>query len=277
MNGNYKFISVDPGVTNPINLIDEQNKFFQYSNCRRRIETYTKRTRQIIQNEKEKNGIIKKETILSQFNSRTLKPEEYKKFIVQKTKTNNEIKDFYNNILFRKLDFRRYIYTIQSEHKLLNEIENKYLSNEDKKNGKKILLFYGNYSRTTNMKGKMSTPGIGIKRLLHSKFEILETDEFKTSKLYNKTFKELTNIKVRKGRHTKTLHQVLTLKEETEKCIKVNRDKNACMNILYLGKYFLQNQSRPIEFQREKQKIETKKAIKLTIKVNKNTKKQIAV
>ena len=277
LNGNYKFISVDPGVTNPINLIDEQNKFFQYSNCRRRIETYTKRTRQIIQNEKEKNGIIKKETILSQFNSRTLKPEEYKKFIVQKTKTNNEIKDFYNNILFRKLDFRRYIYTIQSEHKLLNEIENKYLSNEDKKNGKKILLFYGNYSRTTNMKGKMSTPGIGIKRLLHSKFEILETDEFKTSKLYNKTFKELTNIKVRKGRHTKTLHQVLTLKEETEKCIRVNRDKNASMNILYLGKYFLENQSRPIEFQREKQKTETKKAIKLITKINKSTKKQIAV
>ena len=57
----------------------------------------------------------------------------------------------------------------------------------------------------------------------------------------------------------------------------MNRDKNACMNILYLGKYFLENQSRPIEFQREKQKIETKKAIKLTIKVNKNTKKQIAV
>ena len=104
-----------------------------------------------------------------------------------------------------------------------------------------------------------------------------ETDEFKTSKLYNKTFKELTNVKVRKGRHTKSLHQVLTLKEETEKCIRVNRDKNASMNILYLGKYFLENQSRPIEFQREKQKTETKKAIKLTEKVNKSTKKQIAV
>ena len=191
---------------------------------------------------------------------------------MQKTKTNNEVKDFYNNILFRKLDFRRFIYTLQSEHKLLNEIENKYLSDKDKKNGKKILLFYGNYSRTTNMKGKMSTPGIGMKRLLNSKFEILETDEFRTSKLYNKTFKELTNAKVRKGRHTKSLHQVLTLKEESEQCIRVNRDKNACMNILYLGKYFLKNQLRPIEFQRDKQKTETKKAIKLTTKVNKSTK-----
>ena len=129
----------------------------------------------------------------------------------------------------------------------------------------------------SSIKGKMSTPGIGMKRLLHSRFEILETDEFRTSKLYNKNFKELTNVKVRKGKHSKSLHQVLTLKEETEKCIRVNRDKNACMNILYLGKYYLQNQSRPIEFQREKQKVETKKAIKLTEKVNKSTKKQIAV
>jgi len=277
LNSNYKFISIDPGKNSPISLIDDKNNFFQYSNCRRRVETYTKRSNQIIQNEKKKNGIIEKETELSKFNSRTLKPEEYKKFIVQKTKINDEVKEFYNNILFRKLNFRRYIFTLQSESKLLDEIENKYLSKEDKEKGKKLLIFYGNWSMNCCIKGKMSTPGIGMKRLLHSRFKILETDEFKTSKLYNKTFKELTNVKVRKGKHSKSLHQVLTLKEETEKCIRVNRDKNACMNILYLGKYYLQNQSRPIEFQREKQKVETKKAIKLTEKVNKSTKKQIAV
>jgi hypothetical protein len=46
-----------------------------------------------------------------------------------------------------------------------------------------------------------------------------------------------------------------------------------------LGKYFLENQSRPIEFQREKQKTNVKKAIKLTEKVNKSTtnKNQITI
>ena len=265
LNGNYKFVSIDPGKNSPISLIDEQNNFFQYSNCRRRVETYTKQTKQIIQNEKEKNNIIEKETELSKFNSRTLHFEEYKKFIIQKTKINNEVKDFYNNILFRKLDFRRFIYTKQSENNLLNEIENKYLTKEDKEKGKKILLMYGNWSMTKQMKGKMPTPGIGIKRLLNSRFKILDIDEFRTSKLYNKSLKELINIKVRKGKHSKKLHQVLTLKEETEKCIRVNRDKNACMNILYLGKYYLEKQLRPIEFQREKEKIQNKKSIKLTI------------
>ena len=265
LNGNYKFVSCDPGINCPLSLIDEEYNFLQYSNCRRRVETYTKRTNQIILNEKKENGIIEKETILSNFNSRTLNSEEYKKFIIQKTKTNEEVKDFYSNILFRKLDFRRFIYTLQSEINLLNEIENKYLTKKDKKKGKKIIIFYGNWSKGgNNLKGKMSTPGIGIKRLIASRFEILETDEFRTSKLYNKTFKELTNVKVRKSKHSKFLHQVLTLKEETEKCIRVNRDKNACMNILHLGKYYLKNQSRPKEFQREKQKTQTKKAIKLT-------------
>jgi len=52
------------------------------------------------------------------------------------------------------------------------------------------------------------------------------------------------------------LHEILTLKEETEKCIYVNRDVNACKNILYIGKYYLENQSRPKEFCREDKKKE---------------------
>ena len=83
---------------------------------------------------------------LSKFNSRTLNPEEYKKFIIQKTKTNDEVKDFYNNILFRKIDFRRFIYTLQSEHNLLNEIENKYLTKEDKEKLLKLGQTYVRYN-----------------------------------------------------------------------------------------------------------------------------------
>ena len=61
--------------------------------------------------------------------------------------------------------------------------------------------------------------------------KILEINEYNTSKLYNKTFKELENVSVRKNKHKKHLHEILTPKEETERCIFVNRDKNACKNI----------------------------------------------
>jgi hypothetical protein len=247
----YKIISCDPGVIRPITLIDENNNFYKYSACRRRIETYTKRSRYIINQEKIKHNIISIETELSNFNSRTLKMDEYKKFIINKNKINTKLGSFYQNKLFRKLAFRRFVRTKQSEINLLNEIQNKYLTNEDKVNCKKILILHGDWSRSTAMKGTLPTPHIGIKKLLASRFDIIDVNEFNTSKLYNKTLKEMDNVKIRKKKHVKHLHEILTPKEKTEKCIFVNRDVNACKNILTIGKTFLSNQTRPIEFKRK--------------------------
>lgn len=91
------------------------------------------------------------------------------------------------------------------------------------------------------MKGTISNPNIGFKKLLLKRFELFEVNEYNTSKLYNKTFTELKNVSVGKNKHKKHLHEILTLKEDSERCIYVNRDKNACKNMLYLGKYYLEN------------------------------------
>jgi hypothetical protein len=250
----YKILSCDPGKRRPISLIDENDVFYKYSACRRRVETYTKRSNYIINQEKINNNIIQKETELSKYNSKTLKQENYKNFINNKNKFNDEVKEFYQRPLFRKLNLRRFIRTKQSEAKLLDEIENKYLSKEEIKNGKKIIIGFGDYSRSTQMKGTISTPNIGIKKLLLSKFEIIDVNEYNTSKLYNKTLKELENVKIRKNKHLKHLHEILTPKEKTEWCIYVNRDVNACKNILLLTKYYLKYQIRPKEFKREDKK-----------------------
>ena len=247
----YKLISLDPGKIRPISMIDENNKFFKYSACRRRFETYTKRSNYIILQEKKTNCVIEKEIKLSIYNSRTLNQEKYKNFITNKTILNNEVKQFYQKPLFRKLAFRRFIRTKQSEVKLLNEIENTYLTKEEINQGKKLLILYGDYSRTTQMKGCIPAPNIGIKKLLLCKFDIVEVNEFNTSKLYNKTLKELKNISVKKKKHKKSLHEILTPKEEHKCRIFVNRDKNACKNILLLGKRYLESQTRPEEFIRK--------------------------
>jgi hypothetical protein len=96
----------------------------------------------------------------------------------------------------------------------INICQKKTRRQENKKKGKKLLIYYGNLSMNSCFKGNIPSPGIGIKRLLHSRFEILETVEFITRKLYNKTFKELTNVKVRKRKHSNSLYKVLTLKEK---------------------------------------------------------------
>ena len=247
----HKLVSLDPGKIRPITMIDENNKFFKYTACRRRFETYTKRSNYIILQEKKQNGIIEKETKLSNYNSRTLNQDKYSNYITNKTLLNNELKEFYQKPLFRKLAFRRFIRTKQSEVKLLNEIENTYLTKEEIKQGKKIVILHGDYSRTTQMKGCIPTPNIGMKKLLLSRFDIVEVNEFNTSKLYNKTLKEMENVCVRRKKHKKLLHEILTPKEETKCRIFVNRDVNACKNILLLGKCYLESQMRPEQFTRK--------------------------
>ena len=265
----YKLVSLDPGKIRPITMIDENNKFFKYTACRRRVETYTKQSNYIILQEKKNNGIIQKETKLSNFKSRTTNVEEYKNFITNKTILNNEIKEFYQKPLFRKLAFRRFIRTKQSEVKLLNEIENIYLTKEDIKQGKKIVILHGDDSRTTQIKGCIPTPNIGMKKLFLSRFDIVEINEFNTSKLYNKTLKEMENVSVKRKKHKKSLHEILTPKEETKCRIFVNRDVNACKNILLLGKCYLESQTRPEEFTRKVIKSEKVKKPKKQASKNK--------
>ena len=48
---------------------------------------------------------IEKETALSNLNSRTSEIDDYKKFIINKKKLKNNVRIFYNNILFRQLNF----------------------------------------------------------------------------------------------------------------------------------------------------------------------------
>ena len=239
----YKLTGLDPGKNKLVTIIDDKNNFYKYTCCRRRNDTFTKRANQIILAEKISNNIIEKETELSKFSSRTLKENDFKNFINKKNDTNNDIKNFYNRKLFRKNKFRIYANTKKSENILLNEIENKFLTKEDKENNKKLVLLYGNWSRSSQMKNFMPTPGLGIKRLLNKRFIILDIDEHKTSQIHNKTLKELTNVKIRRKNHSKKIHEVLTLKEETERRIFVNRDKNACKIILHIGKCLLENQS----------------------------------
>jgi hypothetical protein len=73
-------------------------------------------------------------------------------------------------------------------------------------------------------------------------------------KLDINSLKELINVSIRKNKHKRYLHEILTLKEEPERCIYVNRDKNACKNILNIGKEYLKTQTRKKEFIREKKK-----------------------
>ena len=75
---------------------------------------------------------------------------------------NDELKEFYERELFRKLKWRSWIYQRKSEDLFLNRIEEKF--------GNDILLCYGNWSNTKQMKYTMPTKGIGLRRVISKKF-----------------------------------------------------------------------------------------------------------
>ena len=166
---------------------------------------------------------------LSHFKSNTLNPKEYSRYVRQKNRTNDCLGPFYQQAFIRKMKFRIYSRTQQEEAKMLNEFENKF--------GKDAVICYGNWSRKTHMKGRIPTPKIGFKRLFGKRFDVLTTDEFMTSQIYNRDHSILLeNIKI----DGKKFHEVLTPKEETGKYIRVNRDVNAAKNMLSIGTNFLE-------------------------------------
>jgi hypothetical protein len=242
-----KLIGIDPGKKDIITMVDEQGNYYSYSNCRRRNDTYTKRSNQILLNEKSKNGIVELETKLSKFNKRTLSSKKFIDYLQEKQTVTTKLQEFYEKPLFRKLVLRRFCRTKSAEHIMLNEIEKKF--------GKNLLLGLGDWSINSSyqIKGCMPTLNKGISKLLMKRFEVISVDEYKTSKLYNNDLtKELTNIKVKRGKKSNSIHTLLTPTRNPNGVI-LNRDRNACKNILLIMKEFLQTQKRKTEFSRTSQ------------------------
>jgi hypothetical protein len=248
-----KLVGIDPGKKDIFTMVDSDNKFFNYSNCRRRHDTYTKKSKELINIEKNKDilldndttNITKLETLLSTESRVSVSSEKYEKFLILKNTIKNTLDSFYKQKMFRELSLRRFRYSKRSEDNLLNEIEEKYGP------GKDLLLGLGDWSVNSGsnyMRGCMPVPNKGLIKVLKKRFTVVSVDEFRTSKLYNRdTSKELTNVKV----DGKKIHTLLTPTRNPNGVI-VNRDHNASKNILRILKTFIESQTRPIEFMRPK-------------------------
>lgn len=221
-------------------MLDENKNKLRYSCCQRRRESLRKRCNKIILREKQKNKIIEEETKLSSYNCKSVNYNEFKKYITEKTKLNNKVRDFYEKELYRKLKWRTWIYQRKSEDKFLNRIEETYGDKEE------LLLCYGNWSNNKQMKYIMPTKGVGLRRVIQKNFNVVLVDEFRTSKLCSHCNCELE--------HYNNLHRVLVCRSckssgsESKNTTFMNRDMNACMNMLHISKGWIQSKMRPKQF-----------------------------
>ncbi len=262
----YNLVLVDPGknpdILHMCNYVDENEnneevKYFRYTTKQRLHELGTIKNRKTSMKFKNSNKEIRKEEQkLRDYSSKTCSLNKFKEYVKLKQEINKKLKPYYNMEFIRKLTLRSYYNKLRSESKLVNNIKRIYGSNK-----KEIMLVYGDWSRTDQMRGVISTPMIGIKRRLNQDFKIMNINEFRTSCLDNKTFKKNKEAFVKKyGKPIKKLHSVLVSEiPEKSGCKGLlrfqNRNRNASKNMSTILDHYVKNGERHPKFSR-KTKIE---------------------
>ena len=236
-------VGCDPGKHSLVYMMDKQGNKLQYTASQRKIESYGKRNERILLQEKKRNNIIEKETHLSSKNSKSVNYEKFKEFLVEKDKLNKETSDFYQKELWRKMNFRQYSYGKKSIDTFLNKIKETF--------GDNILIGYGNWSRSSQMKHIMPTMNKGLRKLIHKKYDTLTINEYYTSQKCCECYKDLKHYKDKKGKEIYRLfHCSNCVSYENKNTVFRTRDKNSAISIMKLTKEWIETQTRPSEFQR---------------------------
>jgi hypothetical protein len=239
-------VGADPGKYNLLYMVDENGKKLRYTAFQRRTESMSKRNHCILLAEKQRNGVIEKETSLSDQNSKTVDYKKFKAYLKSKNQLNYELRPFYEKELYRKMKWRQFVYTQKSEDRFLNKIRETF--------GENAMIAYGDWSRTTQMKHFMPTKGVGLRKLIAKKFQTVSINEFRTSKLCCRCHCDLCHLQVQKDDRNKKVFRCLVCKgcasSESKQSIFVTRDLNSANNIRQLALHWLNVRKRPDVFNR---------------------------
>lgn len=249
---NKNIITIDPGINSLITCYskDENNNdiFFRYTRCQRQLESRNKKYNNIIQNINKTTKIndqsIKEiETELSQYNSKSVIYENFMNYCKKKNEINRILFKHYENKIFRKLKFNRYINTQKSESKMIKNFENKYGKPENN------IIILGDYDKKDHMKGKEPTITKRIRRIFRNhKYEVFLINEFRTSKLCYKCENECVNFKEREKHSYNGLVWDLTRCNNVKCKLIHNRDHNATKNMYKITKTILNGLPRPEKY-----------------------------
>jgi hypothetical protein len=235
-------VGCDPGKHSLVYMMDKNGNKLQFTASQRKVESYGKRNERILLQEKKRNNIIEKETHLSSKNSKSVDYDKFKVYLIEKDKLNKETKEFYMRDVWRKMKFRQYSYGKKSIDTFLNKIKETF--------GDNVLIGYGNWSRSTQMKHMMPTMNKGLRKLIHKKYDTITINEFYTSQRCCECYNELKHQKDKKGKEIYRLFccsNCVSSKNKNGVCR--TRDKNSAISIMKLAKEWLNTQTRPKEFQ----------------------------
>ena len=235
-------VGCDPGKRSLVYMMDDKGNKLQYTAPQRKRESKAKTNQRILLVEKKRNNIIEKETHLSFQNSKSVDYEKFKVFLVEKDKLNKETLDFYQRDVWRKMKFRQYSYGKKSMDKFLNKIKETF--------GDNILIGYGNWSRSTQMKHFMPTMNKGLRKQIHTKYDTITINECNTSKKCCECNNDLSYYRHSDGnKQFRLLVCSGCVRPQVKQIVFKTRDANSAINIMNLTKCWIDRQERPACFQ----------------------------
>jgi hypothetical protein len=235
-------VGCDPGKRSLVYMMDDNGNKLQYTAPQRKRESKAKTNQRILLVEKKRNNIIEKETHLSSQNSKSVDYEKFKKYLVEKNKLNKETTEFYKRDVWRKMKFRQYSYSKKSMDKFLNKIKETF--------GDNILIGYGNWSRSTQMKHFMPTMNKGLRKQIHKKYDTITINECNTSKKCCECNNDLSYYKNSDGnKQFRLLVCFECVRPQVKQTVFRTRDANSAINIMNITKCWIEKQERPACFQ----------------------------
>jgi len=235
---------VDPGKRCLLYMKNSNGKRLRYTNKTHLNRIKRLKYQQLLHNYKRKHNILKIENELSNYNSKSVDYNQFKKFIKKKNELNEILLEKYKETIFRKYKWYGFINRKKAETKLIKEIKETF--------GKDVNIIYGDWSIGKQMRNFISTPNLGLKRKLLEYYPIYNLDEFRTSCINYKTETETENIYLpdKKGKPRK-IHSILTYQMENRRLGCINRDENSVNNMIKLVEHYLKYKDRPKIFKRE--------------------------
>ena len=234
-------VGCDPGKMSLVYMMDSNGKKLQYTAPQRKRESKAKTNQRILLLEKKRNKITEKETHLSFQNSKSVDYEKFKEYLVEKDKLNKETTDFYQREVWRKMKFRQYSYGKKSIDTFLNKIKETF--------GDNILIGYGNWSRSTQMKHFMPTMNKGLRKQIHKKYDTITINECNTSKKCCECNNDLSYYRHSDGnKQFRLLVCSGCVRPQVKQIVFRTRDANSAINIMNLTKCWIDRQERPACF-----------------------------
>ena len=254
------FLGIDPGIRSLITSYDTNDKVIQVT-----TREYRHKSKMIYACKKRENWYKKWEhyeewkLIPTIKTSKTLVMEEYFKYVFPRMQTFTE---FHMEKGFRNLNFTSYCRSKSTLAKICERISG----------GKnvKTLVGFGDYSQQHGLvKSHPTTPILRLKRELRRYCNVVDIDEYKTSKTCSSCNKEIELYRNRIQRKKKGLlepiaklsniHSVIRCKNNECKLCCWDRDINASKNILGLLLNQYRGEERPACFKPEKVAVKPRK------------------